>query len=148
MRRVPSSWRCLPLESEIRLDQTATERQPAMLEGEVQSATLPVTLEAEINELGMLMVSIVSADPAITACWPLEFNLRPVDRPGANQSPGAADAPLWQWMKKRCNWGRSLSEARQTIEKEDCQQAQEGRCSPRQVPAPAPIRSAGGNGPH
>ncbi len=64
-----------------------------MLEGEVQSATLPVTLEAEINELGMLMVSIVSADPAITACWPLEFNLRPVDRPGANQSPGAADAP-------------------------------------------------------
>ena len=38
---------------------------------------VPVTLTARINELGLLRVACVSADPAIRESWPLEFNLRP-----------------------------------------------------------------------
>jgi molecular chaperone DnaK (HSP70) len=38
---------------------------------------LPVTLTARMNELGLLRVACVSADPAIHESWPLEFNLRP-----------------------------------------------------------------------
>ena len=30
-----------------------------------------------MNELGLLRVACVSADPAIRESWPLEFNLRP-----------------------------------------------------------------------
>jgi molecular chaperone DnaK (HSP70) len=44
--------------------------------------TLPVTLIASVNELGLLQVSCVSADPSITQCWPLEFNLRPHEQDG------------------------------------------------------------------
>ena len=38
---------------------------------------VPVTLSARMNELGLLRVACVSADPAIRESWPLEFNLRP-----------------------------------------------------------------------
>jgi molecular chaperone DnaK (HSP70) len=38
---------------------------------------LPVTLSARTNELGLLQVACVSADPRIKQSWPLEFNLRP-----------------------------------------------------------------------
>ena len=37
---------------------------------------VPVTLIARMNELGLLRVACVSADPAIRESWPLEFNLR------------------------------------------------------------------------
>lgn len=38
---------------------------------------LPVTLTARMNELGLLQVTCVSADPRVRESWPLEFNLRP-----------------------------------------------------------------------
>jgi molecular chaperone DnaK (HSP70) len=38
---------------------------------------VPVTLTARMNELGLLRVACVSADPAIPESWPLEFDLRP-----------------------------------------------------------------------
>jgi molecular chaperone DnaK (HSP70) len=38
---------------------------------------IPVILTARMNELGLLRVACVSADPAIRESWPLEFNLRP-----------------------------------------------------------------------
>jgi DNA-K related protein len=41
--------------------------------------TLPVTLIASANELGLLQVSCVSADHRIRQSWPLEFNLRPLE---------------------------------------------------------------------
>jgi molecular chaperone DnaK (HSP70) len=46
--------------------------------------TVPVTLIASANELGLLQVSCVSADPSIRQCWPLEFNLRPHEQPVQN----------------------------------------------------------------
>jgi molecular chaperone DnaK (HSP70) len=46
--------------------------------------TVPVTLIASANELGLLQVSCVSADPAISQCWPLEFNLRPHEQDSQN----------------------------------------------------------------
>jgi hypothetical protein len=46
--------------------------------------TVPVTLIASANELGLLQVSCVSADPAINQCWPLEFNLRPHEQDSQN----------------------------------------------------------------
>ena len=46
--------------------------------------TLPVSLVASANELGLLQVSCVSADPNIRQCWPLEFNLRPHEQEGQN----------------------------------------------------------------
>ena len=38
---------------------------------------LPVMLTARVNELGLLHVACVSADPKLQGAWPLEFNLRP-----------------------------------------------------------------------
>ena len=52
--------------------------------------TLPVTLSASANELGLLQVSCVSADPSIRQCWPLEFNLRPHEQDGRNSYKAAA----------------------------------------------------------
>src|SRR5262249_53121578 len=37
---------------------------------------LPVVLRAQMNALGLLQISCVSADPAIQQSWPLEFNMR------------------------------------------------------------------------
>jgi hypothetical protein len=42
--------------------------------------TLPVRLTAKMNALGLLQVSLVSADPGNPQAWPLEFNLRPHDQ--------------------------------------------------------------------
>lgn len=80
-----------PLESDIRL-----EPKPGNADGEQAGTpgdTLPVTLEAEINELGMLTVAIVSADHAVSARWPLEFNLRPAESSAAKRSTTTAQAP-------------------------------------------------------
>jgi len=38
--------------------------------------TIPVTLVAGANELGLLQVSCVSVDPRVRQSWPLEFSLR------------------------------------------------------------------------
>jgi hypothetical protein len=46
------------------------------------SDTLPVTLIASANELGLLHVSCVSADDRLKQFWPLEFNLRPHEHDG------------------------------------------------------------------
>jgi len=52
--------------------------------------TLPVTLIASANELGLLQVSCVSADPSVRQCWSLEFNLRPHQQDGQNASKTVA----------------------------------------------------------
>jgi molecular chaperone DnaK (HSP70) len=52
--------------------------------------TLPVTLIASANELGLLQVSCVSADPSIRQSWPLEFNLRPHEQDGQSAVKTAA----------------------------------------------------------
>jgi molecular chaperone DnaK (HSP70) len=52
--------------------------------------TLPVTLIANANELGLLQVSCVSADPSISQSWPLEFNLRPHEQNDQNAFNTAA----------------------------------------------------------
>jgi molecular chaperone DnaK (HSP70) len=44
------------------------------------ASRLPVRLVARVNELGLLQVSCVSADPIIDQSWPLEFNLRPLEQ--------------------------------------------------------------------
>ncbi len=64
---------------------------------------LSVTLSAKMNELGLLQVACVSADPRVKQSWPLEFNLRPHE-PGeepslgkatvARRDPGVEDARL------------------------------------------------------
>jgi hypothetical protein len=51
-----------------------------------ESQSLPVTLTAKLNELGLLQVSCHSADAAIRQQWPLEFNLRPHEQDGADPS--------------------------------------------------------------
>jgi molecular chaperone DnaK (HSP70) len=40
---------------------------------------VPVTLNARLNELGLLQVACVSADPRQRESWPLEFNLRQLE---------------------------------------------------------------------
>jgi hypothetical protein len=45
--------------------------------------SVPVRLAATMNALGLLQVSCVSTDPALSQSWPLEFNLRPHDRAAA-----------------------------------------------------------------
>ena len=41
---------------------------------------IPVTLLAGVNELGLLQVSCVSADPRVKQSWPLQFSLRRHER--------------------------------------------------------------------
>ena len=64
---------------------------------------LPVTLSAKMNELGLLQVSCVSADPRVKQSWPLEFNLRTHESgkdasrdkdTSARLDPGVEDARL------------------------------------------------------
>ena len=52
---------------------------------------LPVTLTTRMNELGLLRVACVSADPTIHESWPLEFNLRP-HLPENEEQTDAGDA--------------------------------------------------------
>ena len=66
-----------PLETVARVDGAADDG----------GRTVPVTLTAKLNELGLLQVSCVGSDPGIDQSWPLEFNLRPHEH-GA--SDGAA----------------------------------------------------------
>ena len=56
------------------LETIATVAQPAR--GELPR-TIPVALNAKVNELGLLQVSCRSLARGIRQCWPLEFNLRP-----------------------------------------------------------------------
>ena len=56
------------------LETIATVAQPAR--GELPR-TIPVVLNAKVNELGLLQVSCRSLARGIRQCWPLEFNLRP-----------------------------------------------------------------------
>ncbi len=51
---------------------------------------IPVHLVASMNELGLLQVSCVSADPAVRQSWPLEFNLRPHEQAGTSTQAAAA----------------------------------------------------------
>jgi molecular chaperone DnaK (HSP70) len=57
----------------------------------VDGDRLPVTLRTSINELGLLRIACVSANPAIKETWPLEFNLRADDPeiPQRSQHEGA-----------------------------------------------------------
>jgi molecular chaperone DnaK (HSP70) len=55
----------------------------------LEADRLPVTLTASMNELGLLQVACVSADPSVPETWPLEFNLRGHELAGENQTqPG------------------------------------------------------------
>ena len=52
------------------------------------SGTVPVHLVAQVNALGLLQISCVSADAASQQSWPLEFNMRPHDQ-GSEGVPSA-----------------------------------------------------------
>jgi hypothetical protein len=54
-------------------------------------STIPVVLNAKINELGLLQLSCRSLDAQIRQSWPLEFNLRPQERGAAPVTPLAAE---------------------------------------------------------
>src|SRR5215472_10004374 len=58
--------------------------------------TLPVTLTASANELGIFQVSCVSADRRVKQSWPLEFYLRPHEQnnPTALRSAAGASASV------------------------------------------------------
>ena len=66
-----------PLETVIRTAYSAIE---------TTSNTVPVTLVASANELGLLQVCCVSADPCVKQSWPFEFNLRPRQYDGQPRS--------------------------------------------------------------
>lgn len=53
---------------------------------------LPVILTARINELGLLHVACVSANPDVRGTWPLEFNLRPHESGNEEQGLTGDDA--------------------------------------------------------
>ena len=80
---VPEALHALPP-----LESVATLAQPAS--GETAS-TIPVALNARVNELGLLQVSCRSLAPDIAQSWPLEFNLRPHERKSA--APAREPAP-------------------------------------------------------
>jgi len=69
---VPEEFHALPP-----LETVATVAQ--LVRGELAS-TIPVALNARVNELGLLQVSCRSLAPDIPQSWPLEFNLRPHER--------------------------------------------------------------------
>ena len=59
--------------------------------------TLPITLTANANELGLLEVVCVSADAHIKQSWRLEFNLRPneqQERPSTDQPAAVCNASV------------------------------------------------------
>jgi len=56
------------------------------------SGSLPVRLVAQMNALGLLQISCVSADPGNQKSWPLEFNTRPHDQDSAGPPGGAGRA--------------------------------------------------------
>lgn len=70
--------------------QTVAKLSRGQLEG--GSDRLPVRLSAKMNELGLLHVSCVSADPRVRQSWPLEFNLRPHEPEAEAGRPAASPA--------------------------------------------------------
>lgn len=62
-----------PLQTVLRLPENAAIGR---------SQSIPVTLTAKLNELGLLQVSCHSADAKLRQEWPLEFNLRPHEQDG------------------------------------------------------------------
>jgi molecular chaperone DnaK (HSP70) len=58
--------------------------------GRQEDDRVPVTLTARMNELGLLQVACVSADPSQRESWPLEFNLRQSE-PGDTEQIDSAD---------------------------------------------------------
>jgi uncharacterized protein DUF3731 len=60
--------------------------------GRPEDDRVPVTLTARINELGLLQVACVSADPSQPESWPLEFNLRQPEPGNAERIDTANDA--------------------------------------------------------
>lgn len=59
-----------------------------------ESQSIPVTLTAKLNELGLLQVSCHSAEAKLRQEWPLEFNLRPHEQDsGASPMETAAPPP-------------------------------------------------------
>ena len=54
-------------------------------------STIPVVLNARINELGLLQLSCRSLDAQTPQSWPLEFNLRPQERGAAPVAPAARE---------------------------------------------------------
>lgn len=78
---VPEEFHALPP-----LETVATLAGPAR--GELAS-TIPVALDASVNELGLLQLSCRSLAPGVSQSWPLEFNLRPHE----GDSPAAAREP-------------------------------------------------------
>jgi molecular chaperone DnaK (HSP70) len=57
-----------------------------------QGDRIPVTLSARMNELGLLKIALVSADPQIKQSWPLEFNLRPHESAPAKEPALPSDS--------------------------------------------------------
>jgi molecular chaperone DnaK (HSP70) len=69
----------------------AREASPGTTPHNPEGDRLPVTLTARINELGLLHVACVSADPRVSETWPLQFNLRPHEPSKEDQTETAAD---------------------------------------------------------
>jgi molecular chaperone DnaK (HSP70) len=94
-----------PLETVIKV----TDSAPGTI-----ANTLPVRLVASVNELGLLQVYCVSADPSISQYWPLEFNLRPHERDGqvASKTGAISDASV---ATKPNVTGQALEPARARI---------------------------------
>jgi hypothetical protein len=73
-----------PLETVIRLESGAGRT----------SDTIPIKLVASTNDLDLLHVSCVSADPRVEQSWPLEFNLRTREHDQQPLRPTAASRPV------------------------------------------------------
>jgi molecular chaperone DnaK (HSP70) len=56
--------------------------------------TVPVHLVAQMNALGLLQISCVSAAPASQQTWPLEFNMRPHDQGSAGVTGSTREAAV------------------------------------------------------
>jgi hypothetical protein len=54
-------------------------------------STIPVVLNARINELGLLQLSCRGLDARMPRSWPLEFNLRPLEGGAAPAAAAAAE---------------------------------------------------------
>jgi hypothetical protein len=93
--------------------------------------TLPITLAAQVNELGLLQVSCVSADHRISGSWPLEFDLRPHEQRSqpagsaglsdvsvqaqpnvASETLEAAQMQIGSWFAQTLNQGDKLTATR------------------------------------
>jgi molecular chaperone DnaK (HSP70) len=78
--------------------QTTAKFTEAILE----AATLPVTITVRMNEIGLLQVACLSADPRRPGVWPLAFDLRPheqspekeLNQTGLDLNPGVETARL------------------------------------------------------